>query len=199
MRSSAITGVMARQPEKTGEFNMRATNDPYFDWLCILIGVKGYTRLVSSLHEKQFHPAMELDINRGADGLQLRVEFMNEHGPWGTSSNRGPCTMLEFLVGLAKRMSFLTGGEGNHGQTGYYFWRMIDNLGLSKATDGQWDILNGEFFVEDAVWRINERQYGADGQGGIFPLRRPNVDQRTVEIWYQMNAWLIENSDVSDW
>ena len=184
---------------------MRGTSDPYFDWLCILIGVnknfpkRNYTSLVSALHGMNFQPKLAMDQNRGADGLQLRVEFMNEHGPWGSATNRGPCTALEFLVALGKRMSFLTYGEGNHGQTAYYFWKMMDNLGLSKLTDDRWDIANGDFFVEDAVWRINQREYAADGKGGIFPLRNPHGDQRKTEIWYQMNAWLLENSNVGDW
>lgn len=178
---------------------MRGASDPYFDWLCMLIGTDGHKQLVSSLHGIAFHPAIEMDANRGADGLQLRVEFMNEHGPWGSSSNRGPCTMLELLVALARRMSFLTGGEGYHGQTGYYFWRMMENLGLNKITDDRWEIMNGPFFVEDACWRINERQYSRNGEGGIFPLRNPSGDQRRTEIWYQMNAWMIENSDVGKW
>lgn len=184
---------------------MRGTSDPYYDWLCIMIGVNGnfnrrnYTELVSSLHSMEFKPRMAIDSNRGADGLQLRVEFMNEHGAWGSATNRGPCTMLEFMVALSRRMSFLTSGEGNHGMTEVYFWKLIENLGLSKVTDDKWHYVNCEFFVEDAVWRVNERQYNADGNGGLFPLKRPNKDQRTVEIWYQMNAWLIENSGVGDW
>lgn len=184
---------------------MRGTSDPYFDWLCILVGVNGnysksnYKRLVGYLHSVEFKPKLAMDSNRGADGLQLRVEFMNEHGPWGSATNRGPCTILEFLVALAKRMSFLTYGEVNHGQTAFYFWKMIENLGLSKVNDDKWDTINGEFFVEDAVWRINERVYQADGKGGIFPLKHPSGDQRNVEIWYQMNAWLLENSNMGDW
>lgn len=178
---------------------MQGTSDPYFDWLWIFVGDERYHRLVSALHQRIFRPKLDMDANRGADGLQLRVEFMNEHGPWGTSSNRGPCTMLEFLVGLAKRMCFLTYGDGNHERTGYYFWKMIGNLGLYKATDDHWFVINGDFFVDDACWRINERQYQKDGSGGLFPLRNPSEDQRKTEIWYQMNAWLIENSNVGDW
>lgn len=184
---------------------MRGTSDPYFDWLCILIGVnsnfpkRNYFQLISALHRTEFTPKLAMDQNRGADGLQLRVEFMDEHGPWGSATNRGPCTMLEFLVALAKRMSFLTYGEGNHGQTAYYFWKMMENLGLSKVTDDRWETANGDFFVEDAVWRINQREFMPDGSGGIFPLKRPNGDQRKIEIWYQMNAWLLENSSMGDW
>ena len=183
-------------------FQMR-NSDPYFDWLCIMIGANrrpyDYTELLSNLHEKIFQPKLRMDANRGGDGLALRVEFISEHGPWGSSTNRGPCTMLEFLVALAKRMSFLMYGEGNHGYAEHYFWKLIDNLGLSKCTDDKWFMMNGEFFVEDAVCRVNERLYSADGTGGLFPLRGYcTKDQRAVEIWYQMQSWLMENSEVGN-
>ena len=52
--------------------------------------------------------------------------------------------------------------------------------------------------MEDAVNRVNGRMFSRDGSGGLFPLRRFDRDQRSVEIWYQMQAWLMENSDVGD-
>ena len=140
---------------------------------------------------------MPMDANRGNDGLQLRVDFQNEHGAWGSSTNRGPCSYLELLVGLAKRMSFLMHGE-EHSHTEFYFWHLIGNLGLIKCTDDRWHNMNGEFFVDDAIYRINERCFCAGGEGGLFPLRNPERDQRGVEIWYQMQAWLMENSDVGE-
>ena len=177
------------------------TGDPYYDWLCILIGAntnhRGYSELISCLHERTFKTKLQMDLNRGGDGLQLRVDFQREHGPWGSSTNRGPCTYLEFMIGLAKRMSFLMHGEVNS-HTEYYFWKMIGNLGLNRCTDPKWYSMNGEFFVDDAVYRVNERMYSGDGNGGIFPLKHPMKDQRSVEIWYQMQAWLMENSDVGD-
>lgn len=184
---------------------MSGTSDPYFNWLCILIGVnknqpnRNYGQLVNALHYNSvYQPKVEMDVNRGADGLQLRVDFINEHGPWGSATNRGPCSMLEFLIGLAKRMNFLMYQSDGHRYTEYYFWKLIGNLGLLKLTDDKWAFMNGDFFVEDAVWRINERQYSADGSGGIFPLKRPDKDQRGVEIWYQMNNWLLEQSDIGE-
>lgn len=153
--------------------------------------------MLNCLHEKAFRPKMAMDINRGNDGLQLRVDFQNEHGPWGSSTNRGPCSYLELLIGLAKRMSFLMHGEENS-YTEYYFWRLIANLDLIKCTDTRWNSMNGEFFVDDAVYRINDRCFCADGSGGLFPLRRYERDQRGVEFWYQMQAWLMENSDVGE-
>ena len=160
---------------------------------------RNYIHMATMFHSSVFTVVNPMDQNRANDGLQLRVDFINEHGPWGTSTNRGPCTFFEFLIALSKRMSFLMHGEGNHGQTAYYFWKLIGNMGLIKVTDDRWDYCNGEFFVEDAIYRINERQYYDNGEGGLFPLRNPSQNQRLVEIWYQMNAWLIENSTVGDW
>ena len=40
------------------------------------------------------------------------------------------------------------------------------------------------------------RQYEANGEGGLFPLKGVCEDQREVEIWYQMNAYLYEHHGV---
>lgn len=182
---------------------MRGTNDSYFDWLCILIGIddrtsgRNYGMLARSLHSIEFRAKLPADKNRGMDGLQLRVEFMRLHGPYGSSTNRGPCTMLEFFIALAKRMSFLMNGNDSKHHSAYYFWRMMDNIGLTKLTNDRWDYLNGDFFVEDAIYRIQERQYDQNGAGGIFPLYHANGDQRGTEVWYQMQAWLAEHCEIN--
>lgn len=182
---------------------MRGTSDPYFNWLCILIGIdqrtsgRNYGMLAQMLHSMEFRAKLPADDNRGMDGLQLRVEFMQMHGPHGSATNRGKCTMLEFFVALAKRMSFLMNGNPGRHHTEYYFWILMRNLGLTKLTDDKWHYINGDFYVEDAMQRVLDRQYLPNGEGGIFPLRRPTSDQRSVEIWYQMHSWLSENSDIS--
>lgn len=152
--------------------------------------------MVTMLHGIDFKPCMERDENRAGDGIQLRVDFMNAHGPFGSATNRGPCTMLEFLVSLAGKMNFLMYEEDNPHRTEWYFWKLIRNLGLRKFTDDHWDECHGEFFVEDACDRVLNRKYMYDGDGGLFPLRHPQQDQTMVEIWGQMHAWLGENSDI---
>ena len=180
----------------------RRTGDPYFDWLCMKIGVnsrnpkRNYGNLVAMLHGINYVPVMDMDENRGTDGIQLRVDFMNTHGTYGSSTNRGPCTMLEFLIALAAKMNFLIGEDDDPRRTEWYFWRLIRNVGLRKFTDDYWYECNGEFYVADAVDRILGRNYDYNGDGGLFPLRHPMQDQRTVEIWNQMHAWLAENSDL---
>ena len=180
----------------------RRTRDPYFDWLCLKIGVdnrnpkRNYGQMVAMLHGINYIPTLPLDENRANDGIQLRVDFMNAHGPYGSATNRGPCTMLEFLVALAGKMNFLMGSEENWHRTEWYFWRIIRHLGLRKLTDDFWDIGHGEFFVEDACDRVINRKFDYNGNGGLFPLRDPPMDQREVEVWNQMQAWLFENSDI---
>lgn len=175
---------------------MRSTRDPYFDWLCITINNRNYLELARALHSAEFRARIPADQNRGMDGMQLRVDFMERHGTFGSSVNRGSCTMLEFLIGIAKHMSFLMYGNQSDHRTAYYFWVLIRNLHLEKLNDDNWYSLNGEFYVEDAVNRVVNRQYDRNGSGGLFPLRHPAQDQRKVEFWYQMHAWLGENSEL---
>lgn len=177
------------------------THDPYFQWLCKRVGIprkKPYLKLAAELHTLIFRPgdAIETDKNRANDGLQMRVEFMEHFGPQGSSANRGPCTMLEFLIGLCRRMSFVMGTDENDLHTAHYFWKLIDNLRLMKLDDDRYDELNGDFFVGEAVERVLYRNYAWDGNGGLFPLDRCVHDQRKVEIWYQMQQWLLESGDV---
>lgn len=144
----------------------------------------------------EFRAKLPADENRGTDGLQLRVEFMVLHGEFGSSTNRGACTMLEFLIAISRKMSFMMSGNAGGHHTEYYFWKLIVNLGLNKLTDDKWEYLNGEFFCEDAIYRLQNRLFDWDGNGGLFPLRNPKEDQRMVEFWYQMHAYLNENSEI---
>ena len=69
----------------------------------------------------------------------------------------------------------------------YLFWIMLDNLGLSEMDDMHFDIN----IVEQAVDRFLDRDYMADGDGGLFILEFPRRDLRGVEIWYQM-CWYLD-------
>lgn len=183
---------------------MMRTDDPYFDWLCRKVRIApnrmGYLNMARSLHYNYiFRPGrITMDKNRATDGLQLRVDFMTEHGPFGSAVNRGPCTMFEFLIALARRMSFLMGSEENPHRTAHYFWAMIGNIGIRDLSDDRWEYRHGEFRVEDAVNRITDRTYETNGEGGLFPLKhlRFGDDVRNMEVWYQMQLWLGENSEI---
>jgi hypothetical protein len=66
------------------------------------------------------------------------------------------------------------------------------NAGLDAFDDGNFDTMD-DSEVMKILDRIIERTYQRNGVGGLFPLKRDKKDQRKVELWYQMNAYLIEN------
>ena len=51
--------------------------------------------------------------------------------------------------------------------------------------------------IDEILNKFIDRTYRASGYGGLFPLRHSKEDQRKVEIWYQMAAYLIENGYVT--
>lgn len=128
------------------------------------------------------------DDNRVADGVYLRDEFAHETGAIATQAwFEMECSVLEMLVGLARRLSFEDEGEARD-----WFWHLLENLGITPAcADAHF---NNEIAdkVGEALDRVIWRTFRYNGQGGLFPLRHPDKDQRKVELWYQLNAYLLE-------
>lgn len=171
----------------------------YFDFLCNLVGRKEeYGRLLLYLHETEFYSLVPNDDNRGVDGEQLRNHYFDEVGATSPPSlpndvPNSPCTVLEMIIGVAFRLEFeLLGGQYER-PAADWFWVLIDNLCLSPYTDQKMGYGIYILEVKTAIERLLERQYLEDGDGGLFPLKHPKKDQRRVEIWYQMSAWVIEN------
>lgn len=169
-------------------------DEAYFNWLCSQVGQvqvretsKTYRRLLRLLYQKEFVWHVANDDNRLADGRALRNEFVNElrlsdvDPVW---MNLG-CSMFEMLLALGRRLSFL-----DDDTPAYWFWHLIQNLDLHVYND-RMEI--DEQDVDDILERVIWRQYSPNGQGGLFPLKFPRDDQRKCEIWYQMNAYLLEN------
>jgi hypothetical protein len=72
-------------------------------------------------------------------------------------------------------------------RTGQWFWGMIRNLGLGSMVDSRFDKL----YVEEVVRRFLDREYEADGTGGLFTIKNCDADLRDVEIWYQL-CWYLD-------
>src|ERR1700754_1133661 len=167
----------------------------YFRWLCSQVcNVKlknpsrTYWSLLKLLHTKEFVWFVPNDDNRLEDGRYLREEFVYENSlddiglDWITLG----CSMLEMLVGLARRLCF----EDDGFSINQWFWRLMENIGLHGLTDrGGWDEQDVDEILDYVIWRT----YEYDGSGGLFPLMDPPTDQREVEIWYQMSEYLLEN------
>jgi hypothetical protein len=159
----------------------------YFEWLTSQIAVpngRSYRDLFEVMHNVEFHWTVPNDDNRIEDGLDLRGVFLDGRAPTRFLKESG-ATMLEILVSLSQRVEFAAGGRASS-----WAWKLLKNLHLTKKSDPMTDkdlddVLD---ILDTLIWRT----YKADGRGGFFPLNHPEEDQTKVEIWYQMNKYLIE-------
>lgn len=177
----------------------------YFEYLYDLVKEdaperKDYWMLLSDLQAFKFYWSVEHDENRAQDGIDLRRRYLE--GEWwanGEEALSGECSMLEMLIALAERMAFELAGTDvspDIYRTGSCFWEMIENLGLTRYSDGEYERLNGPFVVNKTLHDVVTRNYDETGVGGIFPLRGDYGDQRYVELWYQMQEYLTERYDI---
>lgn len=168
----------------------------YLRWLYTKIGsvklrspAKTYWSLARQLFTKEFVWIVPNDDNRLEDGRDLRQEFVDDCGiaevdpGWMDLG----CSMLEMLIALSRRLSF-EAGRNPHG----WFWRLMENLEVEEFTDKNYSRLV-ERLVDDKLDQVIWRTYRQDGRGGLFPLEHPKQDQREVEIWYQLCAYLLEH------
>lgn len=172
----------------------------YFEYLCEIIHVdqidRSYWILAHDLHARPFYALIPHDENRASDGLELREEYLREIQYPKYVDIEGECSVLEMLIGLARRMDFETSDPydfyNTTDRTAYWFWEMIDNLGLLAFDDDSYVDYGGMTRVNWEIDRLLKRAYKRNGDGGLFPLMQTSQDQRNTELWYQMNAYLTE-------
>ena len=125
------------------------------------------------------------DDNRATDGIDLRNRFERESSVMLPDLEE--CRMLEFFVALAIRINETVYNNEDPDRVSNWFWQLMENIGAS--------IHKQNLGVLATIFRrLNHREYAEDGtHGGLFPLKNPREDQRNVEIWYQMMAYLMEN------
>lgn len=174
--------------------DLPSLDERYFRWLYSQVAAtknrdpaKSYWLLFETLYKHQFEHHVPNDHNRAADGRSLRLRFFEETGAdqdihWYEME----CSVLEMLIALSERLFYQT--DESHIN---WFWRMIENLELLRYTDEVWND-GRRIGVEKVIYELNKRTYDYSGQGGLFPLKDPTRDQRGVEIWYQMQAYLMQ-------
>ena len=178
-----------------------SSQEAYFNCLYHYIGTdndrnlrQSHWLLAEQLHNRIFEWFVPNDDNRAVDGVSLRDSFYQDTR-MSLDDLQGPCTMLEMLIGLAIRMNFEDSPDPNYG-IGVWFWRLMQNVGLDEFTDDVYtSTQDAGAIVEGIVDNIINRNYSPNGAGGLFPLQNMerHQDQRFVELWYQMSAYLIEN------
>lgn len=142
------------------------------------------------------------DDNRGIDGLSIRSNWYQANAP-GVPEPPGYCGMFEMVLALAERMENDILYDPNLGdRTAEWFWLMMGNCGVADVC-GAVSIANGRFdddarrAVVDAMDGVIFKETNERGWGGLFPLLNPDRDQRTVEIWDQMQAYLNEHPEIT--
>lgn len=173
----------------------------YYVWLTEQIDIpnhKQYFDLFERLHNVEFVWIVPNDDNRVQDAIDLRNEFVNflNENPIRRKINVGELTLggatcLEVVIALSHRVAFIASGNGHAPQ---WAWTLIKNLGLQKYSDPltSQKARNVDNILHSLIWR----DYHADGRGGFFPLRNPEVDQTKIEIWHQLNAYVTEMTDL---
>jgi hypothetical protein len=140
----------------------------YFQWLYRQVGKGGNNRNKTTwkplrqLYQKEFVWLTPNDDNRVADGVDLRWEFVN--------------------------YSQLSEVDARWMGMGCSVLEML--IGLSRRLAFQTSQKPEHWFW--VLMALIYRNYSPSGRGGLFPLRHPDEDQRGVEIWYQMAAYLYE-------
>lgn len=150
-----------------------------------------YWSLMRQLFTKEFVWIIPNDDNRVEDGRDLRHEFIEEREiddvdpDWMGLG----CSFLEMLIGLSRRLTFEAEGEPRE-----WFFELLENLDLAKYNDENYDTSPSKARrdIDECLDMVIWRTYDPDGRWGLFPLNHATQDQRDVEIWYQLSAYLLE-------
>jgi hypothetical protein len=169
-------------------------DERYLSWLCGLIAdggrgkdsqIRNSEAMIRSLFDETFHHFVPNDDNRASEGMGLRDRYLDETGfEIVRHFYLRPCSVLEMLIALSERMAFqiFNPMKERDPDVPGCFWEIAENLDL-KPNQSNARITD----------RLMRRAYNEDGLGGMFPLENNKEDQRAVEIWYQMMAYLMEN------
>lgn len=171
----------------------------YLQWLYKQVAVPEYDdrdltywKVLKVLFTKEFVwvPDFVSDENRIHDGIALRPEFLAAQGIPDVDPNwmDEGCSVLELMVGLARRLEF----QADKGKAHYWFWVLMDNLGLIGYSDDRRFTRRLLDRIDDILNSVIYRNYESSGLGGFFPLMEPRHDQRDRELWYQMSDYLLE-------
>ena len=132
-----------------------------------------------------------MDENRAKDGINLRNRFSDLYSLSGDQMREifgeKPCSMLEMMIALAIRIEDDFMGTESTNNTSRWFWSMIFSMGLQFQKDGNFD----EDRVHSIIMQFIDHRYGQDGRGSLFHVPIHGVDFRSLQIWDQMNYWLI--------
>ena len=182
----------------------------YYLYRIVQNGGENHRKLCVELFKNRFfitRSAPKRDIDREKDGLELRKEWSYETHKLDNiiqdeypcayvdyEMRPIPCTMLEMIIGISKRMSEQLMDEDGEDKTAQYFWEIMENLGLTCMDDDNfgWETGLAQKKIAKTCEILCKRQYNPDGTGGgMFPMPGVfGINQKKMEIWYQMQDYI---------
>ena len=181
-------------------------NDAYFCWLVGLIGDRyiqeNYRKLLWKLYTKEFVWELDYDENRASDGLYLRKIFVENGGDFSPVAGcpagcpKG-CSVLEMMIALARKAEDDIMYDPDYGdRSGLWFWTMIENLGLDIYDDMSFSEKNVDMILEVFMHHLYRRNGSG---GGMFAVKNQCREMRKTDLWWQLNAYFLENFPVGVW
>lgn len=167
-------------------------DDQYLPWLYGQVAEvktrrssRTYWDLFRQLYSTEFVWFVPNDDNRAEDGRELRYEWAESSKiPVDPNWLTLGCSFLELLIGLSRRLVFEAESD-----VSVWFWHLIGNLGLTGFHDrSNYNAQEVDDITSAVIWRT----YDENGNGGLFPLRQSNHDQRKIELWYQLSEYLLQ-------
>lgn len=190
----------------------------YMSWLVSTYinnndAMDNYHNLICGLFKTKFIPIVGNDDNRAGDGRALRQRFVDflankkEYGDrriqkivWILYSDPD-ANMLEVMIGICLRLEDMTRSFVPDNSCTHWFIQLLNNLNIEDLTDDIYNDVNGDDRLYETMKILNDREYDSLGHGSFFPMKDTKKnrkrDYRTIEIWYQMQAWTGENIDYS--
>lgn len=133
--------------------------------------------LFRELDNIPFEVLVDMDENRVYDAMNMRAQA-------GLLDDRG-VSLLEILVELSYYMAFARENLVRDSSMERWFFEMLRNAGLDEFSSVE--------EIQRAGKRIVRREYDENGVGGLFPMvKTTRMDQREVELWMQMQEYLIQ-------
>lgn len=164
----------------------------YTIYLANLIGVnyEKYRKLMDLLMDTEFIYSIRGDRNRLEDGRYQRFDYIRETGAFNMELETRFVSVLEVLTAFAIRLDHDWIGDPDDPRPDIIFTEMLENLGIFYK-DEEFDPRAASISLKKWL----NRKFTSNGVGSIFPLNynRSGIDQRKVEIWMQMTAYLHEN------
>ena len=170
--------------------------DIYLNWLYfdILDGpesrFKAYYSLFKALLDIPYVVVHPMDKNRFEDGLELREDYCRENGI-DFVDICPECTVLEMFVAFAYRIEkeIMASASGKF-DCFRWFWGFIEALELDEFDENDYD----KGWICKIIDNFLYRKYDKFGKnGGIFLLHFCNTPAFEMELWDQMNEFLVEN------